>query len=449
MLSLKPEVLFVIIALFFGIISAFAVPQLSVNDEGAHFLRAYTVSTNNLTAHSCSYPKEVIKKVQESTSNKFSFNISQKDSHARVNYTCGSAASYYPFMHLPQGIGVLLGRIIYDSPAFMVLLGRITNLIFFVIAMYFIIKKVVVGKWVFFVIGSLPITLQAASSLSYDTFNTVVIFAFIATILSLFGQKSVLTRKQIILLALFALLAAMSKSSNIVLLLLIFALPSRLFKQQPTRYSPVINKLAVAASIFLISLVSIFVWQKFSGSTITHVSTHNHLTNDPLYMVVILYNTYINPFFGYSDIFVRGFVGEFSSFQYHLPTSLVVVSFGLITFSLLLKNNFEQKYLENKGGTLSAVSLGIFVLSFLLITYALYTIWATLPQRLGPNATYADGVQGRYFTPLLVLFIPMGIWLRKYIFIRASSQRVSTAIVLLTSVFLLTFYTIETLLFIS
>lgn len=447
MLSLKPEVLFVIIALFFGIISAFAVPQLSVSDEGAHFLKSYAVAEGNLTGHKCSYPPEIINKVEEATKKAYSFNLSHKDSHTSINYACGSAGSYYPFMHLPQSMGIILSKIIYDSPALMVLLGRITSLIFFVISMYFIIKYVAIGKWVFFVIGLLPTTIQSASSLSYDTFNAVVIFAFIATILTLFGQKNALSRKQLVFLTLFALLTSMAKSSNILLLLLILALPKKLFKNQISRHDNV-SKLTVAFCVAILSLIAIIVWQKISGSTITTSHAHNNLTDNPFYMLTILYNTYVNPFLGYSDVFVRGIVGEFSSFQYHLPTSLVILSFGLFSFTLLLKNDFEQKYIKH-GGILSLMAMGVLMLSFLLITYALYTLWATLPQRLGPHAIYADGVQGRYFTPLLALLIPVGIWLRRYICIKTSSQHIATAVIILTSIFLLSYYSGETLLFIT
>ena len=444
-LSLKPEILFSVIALFFGTFSAFAVQQLSVNDEGVHLLRSYTISTGNITSDTCSYPQEIIDKVKESYQKNYSFNLSEKNSHSVNAFDCGTADSYYPLMHLPQSIGISISKVIYDSPAFMVLLGRLANLLFFVASMYLIIRFVPIGKWVFFVLGLLPITIHAASSLSYDTFNTVVLFSLIAIVLTFFGQKKALSKKQLILLVLFSLLASMAKSSNTLVLLLMFALPLRLFKYQRAKFSPIANKLMIIFGILILSLLSIVIWQKVSGSSITEVSMENHLSNNPLYIVVILYNTYINPFFGYTDIFVRGVVGEFSSFQYHLPTYLVILSFGLITFSLLLKNDFEQKYLKFKGGTLAAVALSAFVLSFLLITYVMYTIWATQPIRQGPHAIYADGVQGRYFTALLALFIPIGIWLRRYITVETSSSKVSTAIILLGSLFLLFFYSAESL----
>ncbi len=446
--SLKPEILFVVIALFFGTLSVFLVPQLSVNDEGAHLYRSYSLSTGDIDGHHCSYPQEIINKVKESSKGIYSFDLSQESSPTLKPHACGSAGSYYPIMHLPQSVGIFISKVIHDSPALMVLMGRMANLLFFVTAMYFIIRFAAVGKWVFFVISLLPISIHTAASLSYDTFNTVAILAFVCMILNLFGQKTNLTKKQITLLAVLSLFVAVAKTSNLVLLLLLFALPRKLFEKTIFKRS-IINKLVITLGISVASLVSIVIWQKISGNDLANTPLSNKVQDNPFYFLAILYNTYINPFFGYNDVVVRGVVGEFSSFKYHLPTFLVVLSYGLIAFSLLLKNKSEESYLKISLKPITYASTAVFTISLLVITYGLYALWATLPYRLGSNAFYADGVQGRYFTPLLALLIPLGIWMRKYILIATSSPKISQGIIVTTSILLLVFYSIQTFLFIN
>lgn len=447
-LSLKPELLFVFLSLFFGIISAIFVPQLSVNDEGAHLYRSYSISSGNITSAECYFPEKVIDKVQESYKGIYPSDAEISGSDSLDGHSCGSAGSYYPIMHLPQSLGIAFSKLISNSPSMMVLIGRIANLIFYTVAMYLIIRYAVVGKWAFFVIGLLPISIHTAASLSYDTFNTVAILAFISIILNLYLQKRPLSLKQISLLTLVSLFVATAKTSNIVLLLLVFILPTRLFKGIPTKYSATTNRILSTFGIVLVSCLSILVWQKIANVTPTELSTINRVNENPLYFVVILYNTYINPFFGYGDVVVRGVVGEFSSFKYHLPTFLVIGSYGLILFTLLSKKSYEKKYID-KNNLLAISFVLIYIISFMVITYGLYSMWATLPKRFGPDAIHADGVQGRYFTPLLALMIPMGISLRKYISIETSSEKVHNGIILASTTLLLLFYTYQTVQFMA
>jgi hypothetical protein len=72
----------------------------------------------------------------------------------------------------------------------------------------------------------------------------------------------------------------------------------------------------------------------------------------------------------------------------------------------------------------------------------MYVLWA-LPL-LGPSATYAAGVQGRYFTATLATLIPAGIWLRRYVSIVVKTDMMFSSIVASTSGFLLLFYTLQT-----
>ena len=74
----------------------------------------------------------------------------------------------------------------------------------------------------------------------------------------------------------------------------------------------------------------------------------------------------------------------------------------------------------------------------------MYTAWALLPIRFGAGAYYADGVQGRYFTALLVLLIPCGVWLRKYIWFNTASAKVFHTLIFFVCAAILLYYTFGT-----
>ena len=59
----KPENVFISLSLFFGVLSAILVPQLSVSDENMHYLRAYGISQGRVESGSrCTLPKDVAKR---------------------------------------------------------------------------------------------------------------------------------------------------------------------------------------------------------------------------------------------------------------------------------------------------------------------------------------------------------------------------------------------------
>ena len=68
--------------------------------------------------------------------------------------------------HLPQAIGMLIGRAIYPSYGVIMLVGRIVNALVYIIGMYFVIKAAKYGKLALMFISLLPMMLQQAASLS-------------------------------------------------------------------------------------------------------------------------------------------------------------------------------------------------------------------------------------------------------------------------------------------
>ena len=157
-----------------------------------------------------------------------------------------------------------------------------------------------------------------------------------------------------------------------------------------------------------------------------------------------MFNTYISPTIGYTDVVLRGSVGDFSSFKYHLPLFILIPLFSLLFLSLLHYNKKDQELLGEQAGKLAVynlVTIGMFVCA---VSYAMYTAWALLPFRFGEGAYYADGVQGRYFTATAVMLIPVGLWLQKYINVRTKNEKVFNLIMFFGLALILSFYIFET-----
>ena len=444
----KPENVFISLSLFFGVLSAITVPLLSVADEGHHYMRSYTLSQGRIeSGKSCSLPKDILLKVKEAEANNFITSykklINKNDTEI---HKCSSATGYPPIMHLPQAIGIGIANTIHGSLGITILFGRLFNLIFYSIALYFIIKWVRVGKWAFVATGLFPLMIHLSASLSGDCMANIAIFTTVAALLNLFSQKRPITRRQQLLVVFVFCFSILTKSVSILLLFPLIFLPKHLFSPNKNKKIPFnIQKWIILTSIGAIAIVSILIWQKIYGQPLlTTGAAHNPLHSNPLKFIAILFNTYISPTIGYADVVLRGSVGDFSSFKYHLPLFILIPLFSLLFLSLLHYNKKDQELLGEQTGKLAVYNLATIGMFVCAVSYAMYTAWALLPFRFGEGAYYADGVQGRYFTATAVMLVPVGLWLQKYINVRTKNEKVFNLIMFFGLALILSFYIFET-----
>ena len=442
----SPEKTFLLLSLFFGLISAIIVPQLSVSDENMHYLRAYSISMARLESKQCTYPKAIAERAKSVYSGNFISDYTTNiDRRILITEKCGSAVGYSPIMHLPQAIGVGVTSYFGGSTGLSILLGRITNLIFYSIAIFFIIKWVRVGKWVFVSVGLFPLMIHMAASLSSDVATNVAIFTIAAITLNLFSQKTKISRNQFVALLSIAAVLALTKPVNAILLLPLIFLPRRLFVNNNKNLPFNVRKWLMLISLGLVALVSLIVWQKiYNAPLVNSAGVENPLHANPLKFLIILFNTYINPKIGYTDVVFRGLIGEFSSFSYRLPLFILTPSFALLFISLLKNNKQDYILLGKYAKSLAILNISTITIFITAVSYLMFSVWAIMPFRFGVDAYYADGVQGRYFTALAVLLIPIGIWLQKYFRIETKNEKVFNLIMFFGLALVLGFYVFET-----
>ena len=444
----KPENVFISLSLFFGVLSAILVPQLSVSDENMHYLRAYGISQGRVESGSrCTLPKDVAKRAGSVYEGNFSSDYSKPIDRSSLNIDkCSSASGYPPIMHLPQAIGIGIANAIHGSLGITILFGRLFNLIFYSIALYFIIKWVRVGKWAFVATGLFPLMIHLSASLSGDCMANIAIFTAVATISNLFSQKHPMTRRQQLLIVFIFCFSILTKSVSILLLFPLIFLPKHLFSPNKNKKIPFnIQKWSLLIFASILAGLCLILWlQIYTQPLLTTGAAHNPLHSNPLKFIAILFNTYISPTIGYTDVVLRGSVGDFSSFKYHLPLFILIPLFSLLFLSLLHYNKKDQELLGEQTGKLAVYNLATIGMFVCAVSYAMYTAWALLPFRFGEGAYYADGVQGRYFTATAVMLVPVGLWLQKYINVRTKNEKVFNLIMFFGLALILSFYIFET-----
>ena len=233
----RPELVYFIIIMIFGIASVFLTFPLANGDEGYHLSACYNIfssnhpkSMENQTVRNLEYQainldekmeqfdvegfnKKVLKDVE---SDGISLDL-QKDPNITAKVDIA---------HLPGAIGVLIGRVIYPSYGMMLYCSRISSLLFFAILMSLLIKKSRDGKWSLFLMFSIP-CMQKLASPSYDIFSYVSLAVFFVNIIDLAKVQSIRDLKiKDYLYTLFTIvLLLFSKRNYIFALVLIVFLP--------------------------------------------------------------------------------------------------------------------------------------------------------------------------------------------------------------------------------
>lgn len=452
----RPERIFLVVGSFFGLISLFLMPALTIPDEGAHFWMSYGMFSKNQqiphdllisAENSAEYIKDgtYIEKIFKHKANlegdSLRFKISREISLNSLNEN--RPVSSLDISRLPQAIGIAIGRVIYPSIGVMTTLGRLLNFAVFLTALYLIIKRVNYGKLAFTFLALFPMIIHQAASLSYDVMNIVVIFAWVAFMINLFTQQTPITRNQIIKLSLLGIVLIATKPSNALLLGLLPFLPLNLYRN--TRIFTQIHK---RIPRFRISkrLLKLLLWPLaiagLGGIIFLGDAYLAKYGISSMKFMQVFFNTFFRTELNtqLDPIVTTGIVGHFGWLWYKLPEWLVIIHlsiFGLI----LLGEKVPRVSLR-----LAIVSASLFALSVLLITLGMYLMWTLRPNIAGSDATFIQGMQGRYFTPLLVLLIPVFAYIQQYISVKIKPRLLSILAVAM-AVFSLTVYLFLTYIF--
>ena len=100
-----------------------------------------------------------------------------------------------------------------------------------------------------------------------------------------------------------------------------------------------------------------------------------------------------------NTILTIGMFGYFGNFTIQLPLWLIFVNI-FILFLIFLSS--EEYFFTNDFATVSSLLFPIQVLATVTVMYLQWT-----PIVLGKGANISVGSQGRYFTPFLILFLPI------------------------------------------
>lgn len=394
------ERLFLILAIPLGLFYLFVIPVGRVADEPSHFLRAYEVSRGGFISETSEDGggRELSARLEEAINNdstsyrdyapKFNIVESGEDEKPFVNFY--NTSIYFFTCYLPQAIGIFIGNLFGAPILICAYLGRLCNLLFFILVVFFSIKKSPVLKSAIFFVSLIPMTLHQAASLSSDvmTYATAVgLFAFV--LYHLFDKsKKCLTVKDYVIMCLLCVFLGMCKYAYLPLCLLILLIPAEKFKCKKNKYWTIG---LLAGGIIILNIVWFFLTRNFfhQREGVDAVLQLKYVLGHPLGFISALFDlifkkgcSIVETMFGSSLEWLDVGIGN-------LPILIIIIAFCIFVY-------------RHKNITISPTLKYLSVFIVLIITTMFigieYLTWTPV------GAGYVDGIQGRYFLPFLFMF---------------------------------------------
>ena len=426
----KVEYIYIVLSLFFGLILIFFTPPLQSADEPAHFAKACSFAqghflSKKLNGIAGDFLPESLVDFQSKYDNLF-FNTSERTSFAviqdsqkiklnenkKVFLNQKYHAMYSPVAYIPQGIGVWFFKFFTDSVYWLMIGGKLFSLIFYILLGYYSVKSIPIAKWVCVLILLMPMSLSLGASVSADGVLIAVSILFFSKVLQYALSEDELSLKQLILLSVLSLSLALIKQSVLLSLFVLF-IPKSKFGNRA-----IFKLIAILLPAFLVS----FIWSKFSYTLFVPMNNSNpeiqvqFIFAHPFVYLMTLAKTlkaYFLPLI-YSSI---GILGWLDVFMFPFMYWVYIAVLGLNLFSM---NDSFKNYIQI---SLFQKLLLFFVvcLNFFVICTIIYVSWA-VPYLISPF----EGLQGRYFIPLILPFLIFIFLLFKKNFVKMNDSIIST-----------------------
>ena len=444
------------VMLIFGLGYMYVFPAMSAPDEIAHFISAYKISNKMLGKQATVKDGHVIIRAQdlwiEDVDGEYTFDKSKSEeekvlipkegSHGKIISSKLEETSYKVFygkgdsrsnntyisfsgqnyekaqsLHAPvntipsvyflPATGITVARIMGLNSIYLVLFGRMANLILFILfgtlGIYFLPKF----KEFIFLVSLLPTTIELAASYSYDAVMISSMIFFVSYVFFLAHEKKEFDIKDLVIVSLIAGLVLPCKMVYFPMLLMLFSIPLYKFKFRG-KVDGKIKKENIAfflASAVVVLLSWVFAMYLVNRSTVVGYSTSNtsslewageesytigYLLHNKLKAVKLFYNTLLLQLEYYHKTMFGAYLGHADDVVGIPYIGFLVLNIGMI-FSVF--GEAKEKQLLIKERVLTGIS--IFFVIFLVLLSMLIA-WTPI------SSEFIEGVSGRYFIPVLL-----------------------------------------------
>lgn len=423
----QPEKIFIVIAVTFGLLFALIIAPFHAEAEHQHFYRSYQISEGKIIADkqivdcyghqfetylastTCvggMLPKSILTTAKITAGIQIRQTPLKKqnikdviallnlplDSNNRIFIRFPNASLYFPLPYFPQALGMAIGRIFNFSPLVLLYLGRIVNLLIWLLLVYLAIKITPIYKWLLVLLALTPMSLYQAASLSADALTNGLAFLLIAFIFKSAFKQQQITKLNLLVIVLLSLLLSLSKLAYWSIIFLFLVIPVKNFARKRQYFLTFIgvSVLSLAAVIsWLIITQHLNVPLRLDAPNVSTGERFIYIVNHPWKLLFLIGNT----LYVYGLNYLEQFIGGLGWGETKLPL-WHVVSYGLVLVGVALYSHQKDVFVSPQQ---KLVSLIVAVVNIGLIFTLLYLTWTSL------DSNVIHGIQGRYFIPVAPL----------------------------------------------
>jgi uncharacterized membrane protein len=423
----RPELIFVLFALVFGLIYVFKLAPLRGTDEFTHFSRVYQVSDGTLweqkipgNKYGGPLPANVNDMInnfrvltyqdfnQQYLSNKHELisKYSRINQPGRAYQTADFTSSYLyqPWDYTADLVGLILAKILHVPLLWYVYMARVSSLLCYVILVWLAIRILPVGKWFLTTLALVPTALTQAATVSADGLLNGLSWLIFALTLAILAKKLKLNLKMQLVLVLLMVLMCIFKSGYMLVGLFSLVIPSSYFIN---RRAARLWRISMVCLFALVSLVFTFISIKYVNKTPTilypglNVNAHEqirYIISHPLSYLLREVWWLISHCF---DIIYLGAVGLITNRIVTLPIGIILLLYLCLYLSFERSESMDV-FKENARNLRLAATI------ILIGTYALTTT-AQYINASGVGSITLNSYWGRYLLPIipLLLIFPM------------------------------------------
>jgi len=429
--DLKHEILFSVIALFVGLLFCFIMTPLSIPDEQAHYEFAFQQSNyimgsskedhiyfdseyqkyGNLIGHmnsSITYKALV---------NKWNSELTLNNKLTKIE---NDVDDIYNVDFIVPGIGITLGRLLKLNFYKTFYLGRLFNLMLYVTCVFIAIRKTPIHKLLFGILMIMPMFLQQAASYSYDCFVNGLSFVLIAYLLKFMFVEEEINIKEVLFVTFVCSILSPAKAVYSFFVFLFWFVPYQRYKDKKRKILftllfcampiaqllniivPVvskaienINELAIVKNT--LSLDNSYIPQIIETFTPDKKITIGYMVRHPFEIIMLILRTIR---YSIKIWFYESLGRSLSGMSIILPLKLVHVMVFIPIIAAFMKEKYVEPIPLKAAFLLVCVVIGLFAIGGMLMT------WTDLDQTIIEDfgGAIVQGIQGRYFSPLLPYF---------------------------------------------
>lgn len=403
------EKVFVFMVIPLGLMFIALLPPGQSPDELNHFRRAYGIASGAVMADKLengggsALPIEISDSMfatpghgtYAAIDNKMAMEISGETSVQKYPNT----AIYNFVSYLPQTFAALIGKVFNMPFLAIAYLMEAFNFITWAILVYLAIKLMPKFKKILLFVVLNPMTLQEATSLSADALAIGLSIFMIAFVCYLaYSKKTLMTRKELIILYVLAILIGLCKIVYAPLVLMYLIIPYERFGSKKKKW---IHAICMGALFVLAN----FGWLLISSSLETVLRPGVDakaqaiwiLKNPFEYLIRVVSTVNLQ-----SQNWLGGMLGlSLGAFNINLPTLYFLMTYAI--FVIILAQRSDSLNFRKNDRLIFGIA---FVIIMLLICTSVYLQWTDYGEVL------IEGVQGRYIIPILML-LPLAMGRKK------------------------------------